>query len=117
MSEATLATEQVLQKERKPRQRRWWHNDRVRFGLGLFIFFGLVALFAPVVAPLDPLKQEPQHWLSGPSTHNLLGADEFGRDVLSRLIYGARLSLGVAMSSVLFAAIIGIMLGLVAAYY
>lgn len=117
MSEATLTSEQVLQTERKTRQRRWWHNDRVRFGLGLFIFFVLIALAAPIVAPHDPLKQEPEYWLSGPSMHNLLGADEFGRDVLSRLIYGARLSLGVAISSVLFAAIIGIMLGLVAAYY
>lgn len=82
--------------------------------LGLII--GLAAL-APVIAPYDPTAIEISNRLAAPNAAHWLGQDELGRDVLSRLIYGARVSLSVAFVASLIAAIIGISAGLVGGYY
>ena len=87
----------------------------------LVVFFA--AIFAPWVAPYSPIEQfrdhllTPPSWLEGGSSAYLLGTDELGRDILSRLIYGARLSLFIGVSSVLMSLIPGIVLGLVAAFF
>jgi peptide/nickel transport system permease protein len=96
---------------------RVWHNPRVVVGLVIFGLFALIAVAAPLLAPDDPLKINPARTLDAPTARNLLGTDEYGRDVLSRLIYGARISLGVALSSVFVAAVVGIVLGLPAGFY
>ncbi len=77
----------------------------------------LVAAAAPLVAPYDPLAMEPAVRFQGPSLAHLAGTDEYGRDVLSRLIYGARISLEVGLISVGISLAIGAILGLVAGYY
>lgn len=77
----------------------------------------LVAIFAPVLAQYDPLKIEPLHVLQPPSSQNLLGTDEFGRDVLSRLIYGAQPSLIVAVGATTLAMMIGVFLGVIAGFF
>lgn len=77
----------------------------------------LVAAAAPLVAPYDPLAMEPAVRFEGPSLAHLAGTDEYGRDVLSRLIYGARISLEVGLISVGISLAIGAILGLVAGYY
>lgn len=82
--------------------------------LGLII--GLAAL-APVIAPYDPTAIEISNRLAAPNAAHWLGQDELGRDVLSRLIYGARVSLSVAFVASLIAAIIGISAGLVGGYF
>jgi peptide/nickel transport system permease protein len=74
------------------------------------------ALLAPVVAPYDPIKQDLARMLTAPSSAHLLGTDDLGRDVLTRLLYGARLSLGAACLAVAIATLAGVPIGLVAGY-
>jgi len=91
----------------------------------LFIIFGIftaVAVFAPLVAPFDPDVQNLLARLKPPGTEisgklYLLGTDQLGRDLLSRIIYGARISLFVALLSVVVSTLVGTWLGLIAGYY
>lgn len=91
-------------------------------GLIVLVVFALLALAAPLVAPFDPLKQDlygklgPPAWLSGGSKGHLLGTDDFGRDIVSRIVFGARISLAVGFLSVLISFLIGVPIGLVAGY-
>lgn len=77
----------------------------------------LIALLAPWLSPSDPLHMDIMHRLAEPSLAHPLGQDEFGRDVLSRLLYGARTSLSVAFISVSVSLFIGTLLGAIAGYY
>jgi peptide/nickel transport system permease protein len=97
---------------------------RVMFGRwvvvgGAVVIVGLVivAIFAPLIAPYDPYKQNLKSMLAQPSKAHLLGTDELGRDLLSRVIYGARISLLVGVVAVSIAGAIGMGLGLVAGYF
>jgi peptide/nickel transport system permease protein len=83
-------------------------------GLVLFI---LMAVFAPLISPYDPNKQVLLDALKGPSSKYLLGTDNFGRDVLSRIFYGARVSLIVGVLAVVIACILGTFLGMVAGFF
>ena len=93
--------------------------------LGLVIVLGVsaAAIFADVVAPHDPYDQEvvnrltPPMWAAKGSPQHVLGTDPVGRDVLSRLIHGGRISLATGVAAVLIAAIIGVILGLIGGYY
>jgi peptide/nickel transport system permease protein len=85
-------------------------------GIILLATIALVALFAPWVAPHDPLQQNIAYRLEGPSAEFWLGTDSYGRDVLSRLIYGTRVSLLVGFVAVLIAMLIGSTLGIIAGY-
>src|SRR3984893_12398614 len=91
-----------------------------RPGLGLAVawiaFLTLVAVLAPVVAPYDPIKQDLSTAVAGSSMHHLLGTDEFGRDVLSRLIWGIRPALLGVLVAIATASVIGLPWGLVAGY-
>ena len=82
----------------------------------LFLIF-LAAVFAPVVAPYDHLAQSLTDRLQDPSAAHLLGTDELGRDVLSRIIYGARISLTIGLVPTLISMAIGTVLGLCAGFY
>src|SRR5262245_30966647 len=77
----------------------------------------LVAIAAPLLAPQDPIRMDVANRLGAPSWLHLLGQDEYGRDVLSRLIYGARVSLSVALLSAAIAAVVGVVAGLVGGYF
>ena len=86
--------------------------------IALFVF---AAVFAPLVAPYDPNSQNLLGRMRPPGTvsrsfHYLLGSDELGRDLLSRLIYGARVSLFVAIASVILSGVVGVLLGMLAGY-
>jgi peptide/nickel transport system permease protein len=85
---------------------------------GLLVVGGLVflAIFAPLVAPYDAATQDIPSRLQGPSWDHLLGTDQLGRDLLSRLIFGVRVALSVALPGVAAALVIGLLLGLVAGY-
>jgi peptide/nickel transport system permease protein len=116
--------------ELTPRQRTWRRAvkhlmvKKVSL-LGLLIVLGVVvcALFAPLLAPHDPnlqaldLKLLPPVWMDGANHQFLLGTDHLGRDILSRLIFGARVSLLVGLTAVLISGGIGTVLGLVSGYY
>jgi peptide/nickel transport system permease protein len=85
---------------------------------GLIVVGGLffLAIFAPLVAPYDPAEQDIPNRLQGPSWDHLLGTDQLGRDILSRLIFGVRVALSVALPGVAAALVIGLVLGLIAGY-
>lgn len=85
-------------------------------GLGLLAMIVLAAIFAPWLAPHDPLQQNIAYRLEPPSETFWLGTDSYGRDVLSRLIYGARISLFVGFGAIMIAMTIGSALGILAGY-
>jgi peptide/nickel transport system permease protein len=85
-------------------------------GFVLLAAIVVIAIFAPLIAPHDPLEQNIVTRLEPPSSEFLLGTDGYGRDVLSRLIYGARISLAVGFLAILIAMVIGSTIGIVAGY-
>jgi len=101
--------------------RRWWRrfarNRGAVFGLGVLVVIVLMSVFAPLLAPYDPLEQGVGPALQRPSLEHWAGTDSFGRDLLSRIIYGARIALVVGLVSVALAMVIGVTLGLAAGYY
>jgi len=86
-------------------------------GLLLLVLFAAMALLAPWLAPANPASIDLMHRLAPPSAAHWFGTDELGRDILSRIIYGARLSLTVAVSVVGLSLSIGVVLGGIAGYY
>lgn len=88
----------------------------VVFGLIVVILFVVTALFGPLFAPYDPVKIKPVERLQSPNAQHWLGTDEFGRDMLSRLIHGAGNSLMVGVVALGIAAGIGIIAGMIAGY-
>ena len=80
------------------------------------VVFMLTAILAPVISPHDPARQKILNQLDPPSKEHLLGLDEYGRDVLSRVIWGGRVSLTVGLSSVLLGLLVGLPLGAISAY-
>jgi len=101
--------------------RGWWRrfarNRGAVFGLAVLIGVVLLSVLAPAVSPYDPLAQGVGPTLQAPSLAHWAGTDSFGRDVLSRIIYGARIALIVGVVSVALAMVVGVTLGLVAGYY
>jgi peptide/nickel transport system permease protein len=95
----------------------------VRASLGVLTLFFIAALLAPLLAPADPLagslqdRLTPPAWAPGGSLRHLLGADDLGRDILSRLIYGAQVSLMVCVLAILGAGVLGTMIGMIAGYF
>jgi ABC-type dipeptide/oligopeptide/nickel transport system permease subunit len=107
---------------RSVRERRWRILRRAArarlapFGAAVMLLAVTVALLAPVVAPYNPLKQNLDRTLSRPDRVHLLGTDNVGRDVLSRVIFGTRVSLAAGFGSVVIAVLAGGLLGLLAGY-
>ena len=106
----------------RPGSRFYWVKmlleNRAAVVSGLFILITvLLAVFAPLLSPYDPTHLEPGIRLLGPSSSHWFGTDDVGRDVLTRILFGARISLIVGASVTLVAALVGSVLGLVAAYY
>ncbi len=106
----------------RPGSRFYWVKmlleNRAAVVSGLFILITLLlAIFAPLLTPYDPTHLEPGIRLLGPSSSHWFGTDDVGRDVLTRVMFGARISLLVGASVTAVAALVGSVLGLVAAYY
>jgi peptide/nickel transport system permease protein len=83
----------------------------------IILFYIFIAVFAPVLAPYHPHDINLDNKLMPPSTEHWMGTDDKGRDILSRILYGSRLSMGVGFAAVIFGAFFGITLGLIAGYY
>src|SRR6266852_4260527 len=102
---------------------RWLRSGRVVTGLAIITVIGLCAILAPWLAPHDPNEQNliatflPSTWAEGSDVAYPLGTDSLGRDVLSRLIYGARVAMLVAVVAATLAALLGTLLGLVAGFF
>ncbi|HPE26777.1 ABC transporter permease [Albidovulum sp.] len=86
------------------------------FGLALVVLFVAMALFAPWIAPADPIKLNVTQKFQPPSLDHLAGTDQLGRDLLSRIIFGARTALSIAVTSVGMAGLAGLILGMIAGF-
>jgi peptide/nickel transport system permease protein len=89
----------------------------VLFGVIAIVVFLLAAIFAPLVAPYDPYDQILDHVLEQPTSKHLLGTDSLGRDTLSRIIFGTRITFMVGVGTVVIAASLGTVIGLIAGYF
>jgi peptide/nickel transport system permease protein len=96
--------------------RRLMRDPMGAFGAVLVGFFVAVALLAPVIAPYDPVAMNVRDKFADPSWQHWAGTDQLGRDTLSRLIWGTRTALGIAMTSIGIAGALGLVLGLIAGY-
>ena len=92
-------------------------NRRTRAGAAILAALVLIALLAPVLAPHDPNAIDPSRILAGPDLSHPFGSDALGRDVFSRVLFAYRVSLAVAIGSVLLALAVGVPLGLIAGYF
>jgi peptide/nickel transport system permease protein len=98
--------------------RKLLRNRFAAFGLFVILLLILTAIFAPLFATHDPYEMDVTKTLIGPGeSGHLLGTDSFGRDIFSRIIYGARISLIVGIAAVLFGAVLGSFLGLISGYF
>lgn len=108
----------------------WWKRQRIfytlerivasemgMFGLLVVLVWTVLALGAPFFAPFDPLKMQAGAEFHRPTTTYFLGTDQYGRDLFSRIIFGARISLGVGVLSVGLATLVGVITGLAAGYF
>jgi len=97
--------------------KRFLRNKLAVLGLAIVFLIVLTSLTATAVAPFDPLKLSLSNRIKAPSAEHVFGTDHFGRDILSRVLYGGRVSLWVGVMSVVLAAIVGIILGAVGGYF
>lgn len=97
--------------------KRLKRNPTAMFGLGLIIFLGIVAIFAEWLVPYDPVAIDLSANLQPPSKAHWFGTDYFGRDILSRIIYGAQISMTVGFVVQFISLVIGVTLGAVAGYF
>lgn len=111
--------------EREPKRRRSatlylllkGMNGRILIGFFMLFLMLTIAIFAPLIAPYDPLDIDVSQRLLPPSTEHWFGTDEYGRDVFSRVIYGSRISVTVGMSVVIATTILGTIVALFAGFY
>src|SRR3981081_2996053 len=97
--------------------RRLLRHRGALIGLAMVALVGLAAILAPVIAPFDPSDMGVGPSLAPPSPSHLFGTDTFGRDIFSRVLHGAQLSLMVGIVAVAIEATFGVLLGLIAGYY
>jgi peptide/nickel transport system permease protein len=114
---AETFAEAVVIEHRGGFRRRWYRTPSFVAGLTILGTIVLLALLAPIVSWHDPIQQDLTNILQGPSWDHPLGTDELGRDVWSRLVYGARTDLHIAFLAVVFPFIIGTVVGLLSGYF
>jgi peptide/nickel transport system permease protein len=114
---AASAAEATLIEHRRGFRRRWYRTPAFVAGVTIIGVIVLLAILAPLVTWHDPIQQDLTSGLQGPSWNHPFGTDELGRDVWSRLVYGARTDLQVAFLAVLFPFVLGTSIGLVAGYF
>jgi glutathione transport system permease protein len=110
----------IHEKKYSPLKEFWknWKRQKTAFWASFFILLLIfIAIIGPYIAPYDPYKPDYNTVLQGPSQDHIAGTDEYGRDIFSRLLYGARISLSVSFLSVLLGAIGGTILGLISGYF
>jgi peptide/nickel transport system permease protein len=117
MSVTDVALLSPRARQRRRMRRRLLRRPLAVTGGVIVLAFVLIAIFAPVIAPFDPGASDFTAALKGPSSKHLLGTDELGRDILSRLIFSARVSMEAGVFSTLLALAVAIPVGLVAGYY
>lgn len=118
-SEAEITLAEIPPKINETRRiiRIMFSRGVVVFGIAIVLGLIILAIFAPLIAPYDPYQQNLDVALENPSSAHLLGTDQLGRDLLSRIIYGTQVSLMIGIVAVGIAAVFGTVLGLVAGYF
>jgi peptide/nickel transport system permease protein len=86
-------------------------------GTVLVAFFILIAIFAPLIAPYDPIEVDLSRTLLPPSSEHIFGTDQFGRDIFSRVVYGARIEVGIILLVTVISGTIGLAVGITAGYF
>jgi peptide/nickel transport system permease protein len=124
MTDVALKTAVVVPAETRPARgrfrlfaRQFARNRSGMIGLIIIVAIVLIALFAPLVAPSDPYEMNRIERLQGPTRAHPMGTDDLGRDLFSRIVYGARISRTVGLVSVLIATILGTPTGIIAGYF
>ena len=119
-----LTNETVLVEENPPGDSQWriafrhFRKSRIALiGLVVLVMMYLLAVIAPLVAPYDPIVQVVKNSFLPPNTQHWLGTDRFGRDILSRILYGARISLSIGLVATIISVTLGTVLGAVAGYF
>ena len=117
----TAAVASATRAMRRPARSRslkaWSLNGTLVAGLVIVGLLVLAAVLAPLLTPYDPIKQDLQNSLLSPSADHWLGTDKYGRDVLTRLLYGARVDLRIGFLAVLIPFVVGSVLGALAGYF
>lgn len=117
----TVKLNEPVIKAQKNKSRKLWSklkkNKTAMVGLGILIVYAIILLLGPWLAPYDPYEIDLANKLQSPSMDHLMGTDDKGRDILSRILSGAYLTMGVGIFAVVFGGSVGIILGLVAGYY
>jgi peptide/nickel transport system permease protein len=117
MSVQEVAVLSPRARRRRRIRRRLLRRPLAVAGLVVALMFVLMAIFAPLIAPYDPGQSDFSAPLAGPSAEHLFGTDELGRDVFSRVVWGARASMQAGVFSTLLAMAVAVPIGLVAGYY
>jgi len=97
--------------------RRFRRNRSAMFGLAVLVVFVLLGAFAPLITPHDPVQQQLTQALQTPSAEHWLGTDNLGRDILTRILYGTRISLLIGLLAVALGLVVGVPLGVLSGYY
>ena len=114
---AEVVAEATLVEHRRGFRRRWYRTPTFVAGVSILGLIVLAAACAPLITTHDPTQQDLLHTLSSPSWSHPLGTDDLGRDVWSRIVFGARVDLRVAFIAVFFSFVIGTIIGLLSGYY
>lgn len=116
-AEAGAKTPSPRARRRRRLRRRFLRRPAAVFGLVMSVFFVLIAVFAPLIAPYSAAESDFGSLLAPPSTTYLFGTDELGRDLFSRVVFGARTSLVAGVLATVLAMVVAVPFGLVAGYY
>lgn len=107
----------LKKEQRKLQLRKLLSNHSLVIGAVILIILLAIALFAPVITPFDPFEMQVSNRLSPPDSIHLFGTDDFGRDLLTRVLYGARVSISVGVAVAVFSSVFGLVIGLYAGYF
>ena len=109
--------EAILREQRQIRRERFLSNSNLLIGLSVFVIIVLSAIIIPMITGIDPNVMEVVNRLKPPSVEHPFGTDAFGRDLMTRVLYGARVSLWVGCSVAFFACLFGTIIGIYASYF
>ena len=113
----TTSSAEVLAEQQEIKKERLLNSKGMFVGLAIFAIIAVCAFLIPVVSGVDPDATAPVDRLKAPSSEHLFGTDEFGRDLFTRVCYGAQSSLWVGLCVALFSCLCGVVIGILAAYY
>ena len=117
---AKLTTQGMYREEQTMLQMVWRAFRRHRpamIGLSIMVLFALASILAPYISPYDPTKTQLTQKLEPPSAQHIMGTDELGRDLLTRILYGGRVSLSIGVMAMALAVVVGATVGGLAGYY